>query len=187
MQKILLIIAILSTFLFIDSCKSGPASEDPKATLVAFFESLSKMDMESARKKATADSKGMLDMMEIGMKMGKGTAEMEKFDKSKIEFGDVTINGNNAIVPIKEKGSSESIGFPLKKEGGEWKVAFDIDTMMQLGMHKMEGTNPAKADSLGKALEQIKNMDTDSLQALMKKGMQSLDSIKKVLKDIKSQ
>ena len=59
--------------------------------------------------------------------------------------------------------------------------------MMQLGMHKMKGTNPARADSLSKAMEQFKNMDTDSLQALMKNGMQSLDSIKKVLKDTKNQ
>ncbi len=187
MKKILLIISILSTSLFIDSCKSGPVSGDPKATLVAFFESLSKMDMESAKKYATADSKGMLDMMEMGMKMGKGTTEMEKFDKSKIEFGDVTINGNNAIVLIKEKGGSESIGFPLKKEDGAWKVAFDIDTMMQIGMHKLKGTNPSQADNLSKAMEQIKNIDTDSLQALMKNGMKSLDSMKKVLKDTKNQ
>ncbi len=189
MKKILLAVAILSSSFLVDSCKSGAASGDPKATLVAFFESLSKMDIEGARKYATADSKGMLDMMEMGMKMGKGNNEMGRFDKNKIEFGDVAINGDNAIVPIKEKGkeNGESVSFPLKKEGGAWKVAFDMGTMMGLGMQKMKDINPALADSLGKAMEQFKNIDTDSLQALMKNGMQSLDSIKKVMKDKRNQ
>ena len=85
MKKLSVALAILTVSFLIVSC-SGGSGGDPKATLVAFFEALGKKDMEGARKLATADSKSMIDMIEMGMKMSKDnkdSKEMEKFDELK--------------------------------------------------------------------------------------------------------
>ena len=182
MKRILMSLIVISACLFIDSCSNGTGG-DPKATLLAFFEALGKKDMEGARKLATADSKSMIDMMETGMKMAKDTKGMDKFDKTKMEFGEAAIDGDKATIPVKEKTSGEMTNFTLKKESGAWKVAFDKASMMQMGMDKMKEKNPGGMDSLSKQLDQIKNMNTDSLKDLMNNGMKSLDSLKNLMKE----
>ncbi len=177
-------VALLSVSFLFKSCTGGP-NGDPKATLLAFFEALGKKDMEEARKLATADSKSMIDMIETGMKMSKDPKEMnmDKFDKTKMEFGNAVIDGDKATVPVKEKGSGEMTNFTLKKESGAWKVAFDKSSMMQMGMDKIKEKNPGGMDSLTKKMDEIKNMNTDSLKDLMNNGMKSLDSLKTLMKE----
>ena len=68
MKKLLMGAVILSS-VFMFGCNSTDKS-DPKAVLVSFFDALQKKDISAARKLATAESKSMLDMMEMGMKMG---------------------------------------------------------------------------------------------------------------------
>lgn len=192
MKKLFLATAIICTACLMTSCNS--AGGDPKATLISFFEALGKKDIAGARKLATADSKSMLDMMEMGMKSAsaKDNSEMDKFDKTKMEFGEAKIEGDKATVPVKEKTSGESTNFILKKESGSWKVAFDKGSMMQMGMDKMkekgmdvndmkkgmEEMNNVNMDSLKAAME---NMNMDSMKDAMKKGMEGLDSAKKLM------
>ncbi|MEI9958403.1 MAG: hypothetical protein WDM90_19340 [Ferruginibacter sp.] len=59
----------------------------------------------AAKKLATKDSEGMFSMMEMGMSMAKDkdTKEMDKFDKTKMEFGEAVINGDKATVPVKDQ------------------------------------------------------------------------------------
>jgi len=175
MKKILLAIVLLSSISFI-GCDSGKG--DPKAVLLQFFDALSKKDMEAARKLATKDSKSMIDMMEMGMNMSKDNKETEKFDKASMEFGEVKIEGDKATIPVKEKKSGESLNYILKKEDGTWKVAFDKASMMNMGMEKMneKGINPA--DSIGNALDELKNLNMDSLKEGMQEGMKVIDSLK---------
>jgi len=175
MKKILLAIVLLSSITFI-GCDSGKG--DPKAVLLQFFDALSKKDMEAARKLATKDSKSMIDMMEMGMNMSKDNKETEKFDKASMEFGEVKIEGDKATIPVKEKKSGESLNYILKKEDGTWKVAFDKASMMNMGMEKMneKGINPA--DSIGNALDELKNLNMDSLKEGMQEGMKVIDSLK---------
>lgn len=183
MKKILFAIMLLSSVSFM-GCNSGTG--DPKAVLSQFFEALSKKDIEGARKLATKDSKSMIDMMEMGLNMDKEKKQDDKFDKSNMEFGEAKIDGDKATVPVKEKKSGESLNYILKKEDGAWKVAFDKASVMSMGMDKMNEKgieNPA--DSIGKAMEQLKNMDMDSLKEGMKKGMEMLDSVKKEAEKMK--
>lgn len=70
MKKVLLAIVMLSSISFFTSCNSSKGG-DPKATLISFIDALSKNDTEAASKLATKDSKSMIDMMSMGMKMGK--------------------------------------------------------------------------------------------------------------------
>jgi hypothetical protein len=46
--------------------------------------------------------------------------------------------GDKATVPVKDKKSGETTDFLLKKEDGEWKVAFDMATLMDMANKKMK-------------------------------------------------
>ncbi len=181
MKKTLFAVLLLSPVLFF-SCNSG-ASGDPKAVLSKFFDALKKKDIVAAKKLATEDSKQLLDLMETGMKMDKDSKGEEKFDKTKMEFGETKIDGDKATVAVKETSSGETMNFSLKKEKGDWKVAFDKATMMGSAMEKMneKGINPT--DSINKAMEEFKGLNMDSLKREisegMKEGMKAMDSVNK--------
>ncbi|MEX0635832.1 MAG: hypothetical protein WD135_03620 [Ferruginibacter sp.] len=177
MKYILFISAIAATTLFF-GCKSS--GSDPKAVIGQFFEAISKKDINTARKLTTADSKSMLDMMEIGMKSA-GSSDSEKYDASKMEFGNAVINGDKATVAVKDKASGETMNYTLKKESGVWKVAFDKSSIMLMGMDKMKEENMNIGDSLTNALDQINSLDIDSLKAGLQEGADALEDAKKEL------
>lgn len=179
MKRIFMAAAVLTTVLF-TGCNSGGG--DPKTVLMAFFEAMSKKDIAAAKKLATKDSEQMFSLMEMGMKMAKDSkdADMDKFDKSKMEFGEAKIDGDKATVEVKDKEKGEGVNFILKKESGDWKVAFDKASMMQMGAEKMkEQGMEGAADSLASGLDKLKNMNTDSLADKMKEGMDKLKEIQK--------
>ena len=183
-MKKLFVAVIAFSAIYISGCNSGGG--DPKTVLTSFFDAMAKKDIAAARKLATADSKSMFDMMEEGMKMAGNIAEdktQEQFDKSRMEMGEAKIDGDRATVNVKELKSGESINFVLKKESGSWKVAMDMGTMMNMGAEKMkEKSMEGALDSLKSGLEQLKNINTDSLKELMNKGMQVIDSLKSKVK-----
>jgi hypothetical protein len=183
-MKRLLVVAFALSTLYIGSCKSSGG--DPKAVLTGFFDAMAKKDIAAARKLATADSKAMFDLMEMGMKMKDNTVEDktdEQFNKSKMEIGEAKIDGDKATVNVKDKKSGESINFILKKEAGEWKVAMDMNTMMGMGAEKMKekGLNEEQMGNMKEEMEKFKNMSADSLKMMMDKGIQAMDSLKKAL------
>lgn len=176
MKRVLLFSFFLAT-LITGGCKND--NKDPKIVLGQFFDALAKNDMVTARKLSTADSKSMLDLMEMGMKTE--TKETEKYDKTKMEFGEATIDGDKAIVPVKERTSGETMNYTLKKEEGAWKVAFDKTSIMNMGMDKMKDEGGNISDSLENIMDELKKVDIDSLQKSMREGSQSLDSAAKIL------
>lgn len=185
MKKLLVALFAFSA-LYISSCNS--AGGDPKLVLTSFFDAMAKKDIPAARKLATADSKSMFDLMEMGMKMEGNTMEdktKDQFDKAKMEISEAKIDGDKATVNVKELKSGESINFTLKKEGGEWKVAMDMASMMNMGVDKMkeEGMTSDELKKLDTEMEKFKNMSADSLKMLMDKGMKMMDSAKNLLKE----
>ena len=182
MKKILMGAVVITSVFFFASCNSA-GSGDPKSVLISFFDALTKKDISGARKLATAESKSMLDMMEMGMKMGGDKKDDGKYDKEKMEFGDAKIEGDKATVAVKDKSSSETTNFTLKKEGGAWKVAFDKSSMMNMGMDKMKDKGMDVTDSLTNGLEKLKNINIDSLGDKMKEGLEKLDDATKKLKE----
>ncbi len=172
-MKNILLAALASLVLFAVSCKSGGG--DPKVVLSGFFDALSKADMVKARTYATEDSKGLLDMMEMAMKTDK--SETEKFNPKNMEFGVAKIEGDKAIVPVKEITSGETLNYTLKKEAGDWKVAFDKNTLMTMGMENLN--QKGMTDSVTNVLDELKNLDTDSLKASMEDRLKALDSTRK--------
>ena len=173
MKKLLMAAAVIGSVVFFSSCNSA-GSSDPKAVLISFFDALSKKDISAARKYATAESKTMLDMMEMGMKAGADKdAKDEKYDKSNMEFGEPKIDGDKATIEVKEKTSGEATNFTMKKEGGAWKVAFDKASMMNMGMDKIKEKG-------------IDNMDMNSIDSLgdkIKDGLEKIDENKEKVED----
>lgn len=161
MRKLLFAAAALA-LISITSCKSSDG--DPKSVLISFFEAISKKDMAKAKTLATKESESMIGMIEMGMNMAKDKADMPKFNAADMEFGEAKIEGDKATIPVKEKKSGESMNYTLKKEGGKWKVAFDKNTMMDMGKEKMqqEGVNPA--DSIEKMRDELDKINLDSLK-----------------------
>ena len=162
MKKIILSGIILLAFGIL-GCKS--TSGDPKAVLVSFMEALGKKDIEGAKKYATKDSEAMLGMIQMGMSMAPKDSKENIYDKNNMEFGEAKVEGDKATVPVKDKKSGEMMNYTLKKESGEWKVAFDKATMTQMGTDKMKekgmDMNDMNTDSTSKMLEDInKAMDS---------------------------
>ena len=179
MKKFILSTVVLATAILFSCNNMG--SGDPKAVLAQFIDALAKKDIATARKLSTTESKSMLDLMEMGMKSGEGK-DLEKYDKSNMEFGQAKIEGDKATVPVKEKTSGETVNYTLKKESGSWKVAFDKSSLMTMGMDKIneKGINPM--DSLQRGMDELKKINLDSLKQGMQKGIGVLDSINKELK-----
>jgi Domain of unknown function (DUF4878) len=178
MKRILMAATVVMAFLF-SGCNAGGG--DPKAVLTAFFEAMSKKDIAAAKKLATKDSESMFSLMEMGMKMDKKGAADEKFNKDKMVFGEPKIEGDKATIEVKDKEKGEGVNFILKKESGDWKVAFDKASMMQMGMEKMQekgmDTNAAM-DTLNSSLDKLKNINIDSLTGKMKEGLEKVNEIK---------
>jgi Domain of unknown function (DUF4878) len=166
---------VLSGLIIILSNCNNPASNaSPEEVLTAFFDKLSKRDLDGAAKLATRDSKSTLDMMKMGFE------QADKMDSTRkdfteefkdVEIGDPKINGDMAVVPISNKKKpGESIDFPLKKEDGAWKVDFSISTMMKMAMEQ-RNKHAMKDDPDG----HIDDIDT----AEMRRGLRIADSILK--------
>ena len=175
MKKMMLVVATIGA-VFLYGCKTN--ADDPKAVLEQFFDALSKKDVAKARLLATEESKGMIDLMEMGLKQDTANESM-KYDKNTMKFGEVKIDGDKAVIPVTETKSGELINYALKKEGGKWKVAFDKATLMNIGMEKMKekNININPGDSLNNAMEELKNINMDSLKQGMEKSMKAMDSM----------
>lgn len=172
--------------LLLTSCKGKDAqvADDPKSVVMAFFERMSKKDIDGAAKLATKDSKATLDMMKKAIdaaeKMGMDKDKTAKDDPSEdfknLVIGEVKIDGDKATISITNKAKNEGPkDFPLKKEDGSWKVDFSMATLMQMGMDKGTkndwDTDSNNADTTG--LKDIINMDS------LQKGLKGLDSLVK--------
>jgi hypothetical protein len=175
MKKLLFVAAFFSALAFI-GCKSNATNGNPTEVLSAFFDAMAKKDMATVKELCTPESQQMISIIELGLK-DTSSKETEKYDKSKVEFGTAVITGDNAKVPVKYKESGETTNFPLKKINGQWKVAFDKSSMMEMGMDKMkEGGADMNSltDSLSKGMDEMKKMNVDSMMDKVKQGIDSV-------------
>lgn len=187
MKKIVLSTLVVSTIIFA-GCKSGGG--DPKAVLLKFFDALARKDYTEVKKYTTKDSEGMMSMVQMGMQNIADTSEAMKFNRENMELGDAIINGDIATIPVKEKRSGETTDFTLKKENGDWKVAFDKSTLMEMAQKKMKehgfgGAHRGMDDSLDNMNNNsMPNMDSVSKEDIQR-AQKMLDSANKILNKAK--
>lgn len=169
-MKKLLFTAVVLCSIVIVSCKSNN-NGNPNEVLSQFFDAMAKQDTVKIKALSTKESESMLSMMKMGMSMADSKKDLEKYDKTKMEFGTAIINGDNAKVPVKDKASGETVNFPMKKEDGQWKVAFDKSSVMEMGMEKMKDSKMNIGDSIKKGMEEMKDVNMDSIMNEVKKSM----------------
>lgn len=177
MRKLFFVIAIAAVH-FMVSC--GAAGGDPTDVAKKFFAAMSTKNIDEATKYATKDSKTMLDMVKMGMSMA-DSSKNEDFDMKDAAFGAPKINGDEATIMIKSKKDPEGTEFTLKKEEGTWKMAFDKNTVMKIGMKKMgDKKNEIKnaLDSAGNGFKEA----MDTLKNSSEKVNALLDSVKSLTK-----
>ena len=158
------IFLVISAFvLILSGCKSGGG--DPKTVLNHFFDALVNKNVDEAKKYVTKDSEGMMGMLQMGMQNMPDSNGAMMYKRENIEMGDAVINGDKATVPVKEKKSGEVTDFVLKKESGDWKVAFDKSTLMEMAQKKMKEHGIKGMNGMDNDHE---NMNMDSLQNHLK-------------------
>jgi hypothetical protein len=141
MKKIFVFALTIAVIVF-SGCKSA-GKGDPKEVLHNFLTALSQKDFAKAKTLATQDSDGMISMMKMGMQSMQNENQGGHADKmmemiNNMKMGSPVINGDRATVPVTDSKSNESTDFLLKKEKGDWKVAFDMSTLMEMANKKMK-------------------------------------------------
>lgn len=197
MKKIAIVTLMAGFFaLLMTGCKGKDkaAGGDPKTVLTAFFEKMAKKDIDGAAALCTKDSKSTMDLMKKGIEAaekmkGKESESKEEDDFKDMLVGDAKIDGDNATVSVTNTKKKETVEFPLKKEGGDWKVDFTMTTLMKMGMDakKDKGDDLFKdEDGSDTTLNDLKDMfNTDTLKEKMEEMNNELNKLKDVLKENK--
>lgn len=177
MKKVILLMLIFGTVL--SGCKS--TGGDPKTVLNHFFDALAKKDVNEAKKYVTADSEGMMGMVEMGMKnMADSNNNNSMFNTQNISLGEPVISGDRATVAVKDKTSGEETDFVLKKENGDWKVAFDKSTLMEMAQKKMKEHGMDGMKGMDSMHHENRNTDSSKNEE-NKNGNSGVDSAKNIL------
>ena len=169
----------ISCLLILNGCNSE--TQKPEIVVESFFDALSKQDFETAKELSTKKSESVLDMISLAANFQLQKMDSSMFDKSRLQFGIPKIEGDSAIVEVSIKNSSEFIPLKLKKEDGDWKVAFDAETLMKIGLDKIKTEGRKNGQQLDKQLESIQNLPLDSLKGELQNSLQKLDSVQKTL------
>jgi hypothetical protein len=173
---------LMIVMLMLGGCQSEMSGDDPLSVLQHFFNAMAKKDITEARKYTTSDSKSLLDMMETISKFDSSSSiETSRYLNENIEFGKAKIVGKEAIVEVKSKTDGETMSFNLVQEDGEWKVAFDLNTILTIGMQKMKQNGLQNTNQLKDALNELNKVGVDSLKKGADAEMQKLDDALKSL------
>lgn len=126
-----LVFLTLSAFMALTtiSCKD---SSSPKETAEKFFTALQSEKFDEAKKYATKESQSIIDMVS-SLAKAPGADKKEKKAPGKVETSNEKIEGETATVDVKEEGKAKTTTLNLKKEDGQWKVAFDKSSIMKMG------------------------------------------------------
>lgn len=178
-MKTSIVALFITGLLILNGCNSE--TQKPEIVVESFFDALSKQDFETAKEFATKKSESVLDMISLAANFQIEKMDSSMFDKSRLQFGAPKIEGDSAIVEVSIKNSNEFIPLKLKKEDGDWKVAFEAETLMKIGLDKIKKEGRKKGQQLDKELESIQNMPLDSLKDEMLNSLQKLDSVQKTL------
>ena len=193
-MKKILILLVSAFVLILPGCQSNKTANDPKEVLDHFFEALAKKDVTEAKKYVTKDSEGMMGMVEMGMKNAGDSSNAMIYKKENILMGDPVINGDRATISVTDKLSKEKTDFVLKKENGDWKVAFDKSTLMEMAQKKMKehglggmGMDSINLDSadLDSIQKQYNNMDSADKQKINKIMDSAENILEKMQKNVK--
>ena len=188
-MKKLILMLFAGALIIGTGCNSGGGllgSNDPNTVLDKFLKALSEKDMEEMKKYVTKDSESFVNMMKMGMDMaGEAKDDKEIFKQDAVVIGKAVIDGDRATINVKDKESGEGSNFILKKEEGNWKVAFDKASFMEMSGEKMnensmQDMQNLSEESMQEAADAMKNFSAED----MEKATKAMDSLKQMYEEL---
>ncbi len=159
----------------------------PQGVVSRFLEALAKKDMALAQSLTTPESKGMMDLIAKGSKMAGDSRVFNGLNPAQVEIGTANIEGNTATVPVKEKKSGVTFNYKLRKVDGIWKVAFDMGSLLEMTAGSIGEQVNRGIDSLKAGLDQLRNINFDSVAGQLRQGQKMIDSMQDVIeKELKN-
>lgn len=132
------ILTVLGLLIMIVSCKTSN-NADVEKTINHFFEGMYDRDFNKARENATPESEEVISLLESLANASPPAADEVKpkimIDEIKIE------NDSVATALVKAQDQPNEVKISLKKRSGNWKVAFDMQSLAV-----MLGQNPETVD-----------------------------------------
>jgi hypothetical protein len=131
-SRLSVILLLVVAFTCLAACSKGGSTSSgpgPSAAARAYFEAITRKDFAAARRYLSAGSASKMEAeaKEYGKPLEaawRDSAEKSSLGKMP-EIGGEKIAGDTATVDFKDKDSGMAFTFPMVKEGGEWKMAFD--------------------------------------------------------------
>jgi hypothetical protein len=149
-MKVLLFVACLACAFF--SCDN--ISGSPKQSLTNFLTALDNSNFTEAKKYATSDSQGLLDLV------SKGSYSGNVYNGKTFTINTIEVNGDEAKAEvIYSPGTTQS--FKMRREHDEWKVEYSFSALIDMAKDviKKEGIDIDK--EVKKAVDSIKiNLDS---------------------------
>ncbi len=162
--------------ILLSSCQQD--NNDPRLTLMRFSEALKKKDFKTARTMATAGSASTLSIIEKGLNTDSSNAIWLPVLTDDFEYKPATINGNEATVKMINKNNQEDFDIELVKQEEEWKVNFEISSLFRIMLHKLNKKGAAKARDLDETLNDLQQIDMNSVKNELDQSKHKLDSVK---------
>ena len=179
MKQLILSLAIVTTIIF-TSCNTKKDESTPKEVFTKFIKALKRNDLKTAENLATPSSGTTFTFLNFGKE--KLNKVLGLIDTTKLNITEPIIDGEKATIGLKENSGNIGANFKLEKINGEWKVAFDLDSILALS------TNVDTMPNLKINKDDTQLYNTDSLEKILKKQMKALnintDSFEKEIKKI---
>lgn len=145
MKKIAILFLTFMSFQVFFSCKNSNSNSDPGIVAQNFFNALYSKNFPEAKKYATAGSAQMIDMIATFNKNVKDSSAMPDI---KLVVDQVKIDGNTATARVTSMNNNNAVTAHLLKENDEWKVAFDKNSIMQMGSEVKNEKDTTAVDSM---------------------------------------
>ncbi len=160
-------LAGLIVIILLVSCNSENKN-DPKSVTKQFFSAMQTANFEEAQKFATKDSKMTLQLAQMAMSFSGKNKDtlLQEISKHSLDYGEPVINGDEATIDVTVD-KKQKIDFTLKKEEGLWKMALDLNTLMKMGMGKMEEKGVSQ-DEMEKIKKEVDELNVDSMVEVTK-------------------
>jgi hypothetical protein len=148
-------------------------NNDPAVVASNFVQAINSGQFEKALPYVTNASQNFINNLNKAGKTAEGmNMEVKDFHLTKPVFGQPNIAGNNATVHVSATEFQNGIDLPLKKENGEWKVEFTLESMLKiafsnLSKQKMD-INGAAADSLESKIMDAVDDASKEMEAALK-------------------
>jgi hypothetical protein len=166
------------SFITLESCKQQE-KDDPLSTVKAFSEALRNKDFNKARQLSTPGSLSTINMIEKGMQVDTSNSIWLPVLTEDFVYKEVAESNDEATIKMISKSTYEDFDVELLKQEKEWKVNFEINSLFRIMLRKLNKKGAAKARDLDFKLNELQQIDINSVENELDQSKLRLDSVKK--------